>query len=251
MILDAETKRKMRDMGAAELVDAIELQDGEGMYESLAFGERLQIAVDSAHSSFVEARVCGLIKRANLRFGQADVRKVALMEERGLDRTSLLELSTCAFVGTRRNVIFHGMTGSGKSYLACALLKEACRRRLRCYYVRVPDLEDKWRCSREKDQGELKLLKKLSAYDCLCLDEWLLDPPDERFRSFLFELMERRYDAAPTVFCTQYPMKDWHHRLGGGVHADAIMDRIVHGATWFYSGDVNMRERMNGADGRE
>jgi hypothetical protein len=22
--------------------------------------------------------------------------------------------------------------------------------------------------------------------------------------------------------------KDWHQRLGGGVHADAIMDRIVH-----------------------
>jgi hypothetical protein len=40
--------------------------------------------------------------------------------------------------------------------------------------------------------------------------------------------LERRYDTTSTVFCTQYAKKDWHQRLGSGVHADAIMDRIVH-----------------------
>ena len=38
--------------------------------------------------------------------------------------------------------------------------------------------------------------------------------------------MELRYGTASTVFCTQLKKKDWHPRLGGGVHADAIMDRI-------------------------
>lgn len=58
----------------------------------------------------------------------------------------------------------------------------------------------------------------------------------------IYKLIERRYDASPTLLCTQYPKKDWHQRLGGGVHADAIMDRIVHNAVWYYAGDVNMRE---------
>ena len=44
--------------------------------------------------------------------------------------------------------------------------------------------------------------------------------------------MELRYGTASTVFCTQLKKKDWHPRLGGGVHADAIMDRIVHNAVW-------------------
>ncbi len=60
------------------------------------------------------------------------------------------------------------------------------------------------------------------------IDEWLLDPPTDDVRSMLLELLERRYDATSTVFCTQYAKKDWHQRLGSGVHADAIMDRIVH-----------------------
>lgn len=43
-------------------------------------------------------------------------------------------------------------------------------------------------------------------------------------------------------FCTQYRKEDWHNRLGGGVHADAIMDRIVHNAVWVETGSMNMRE---------
>jgi DNA replication protein DnaC len=58
----------------------------------------------------------------------------------------------------------------------------------------------------------------------------------------LLELLERRYDTVSTVFCTQYAKKDWHHRLGGAVHADAIMDRIVHQTIWVDTGSQNMRK---------
>lgn len=76
----------------------------------------------------------------------------------------------------------------------------------------------------------------------LVIDEWLLDEASENLRGMLLELFERRYDSASTVFCTQYAKKDWHARLGGDVHADAIMDRIVHRATWIETGEMNMRE---------
>ncbi|MFL4477934.1 hypothetical protein ACIPUB_06555 [Paeniglutamicibacter sp. ORCA_105] len=44
------------------------------------------------------------------------------------------------------------------------------------------------------------------------------------------------------MFCTQYKQSDWHARLGSGVHADAIMDRIVHNMTWIETGGYNIRE---------
>ena len=81
------------------------------------------------------------------------------------------------------------------------------------------------------------------------IDEWLLDSPDDSVLGMLLELLERRYDASSTVFCTQYAKKDWHQRLGGGVHADAIMDRIVHNTGWIETGDVNMREHTAAAAG--
>ena len=65
----------------------------------------------------------------------------------------------------------------------------------------------------------------------------------------LTELTELRCDGKSTIFCTQYQKKGWHARLRGGVHADAIMDRIVHTATWLESGEINMRAKLSGSEG--
>ena len=91
-------------------------------------------------------------------------------------------------------------------------------------------------------QGISKLLKKFTNVTLLILDEWLLDDLSEEEQHFLFELIERRHDTSSTVFCTQFKKEDWHTRLGGGVHADAMMDRIVHNAAWLFTGTLNMRQ---------
>ena len=59
---------------------------------------------------------------------------------------------------------------------------------------------------------------------------------------FLYELFELRYNRVSTIFVGQYPVKDWHPRLGGGAHADSILDRIVHNSITIESGKTNMRE---------
>lgn len=70
----------------------------------------------------------------------------------------------------------------------------------------------------------------------------LLNDLTQSEKLFLFELIERRYDKASTIFCTQYRMEDWHTRLGGGVHADAILDRIIHNMEIVFAGKLNMRK---------
>lgn len=240
-VIDIETKRKLREMGAGELLAALENQD-DTLAAGLPFAERVRLVVDDAHSAYTDTKITGLIRRAGLRFPDADLRRVDLVEERGLDRGTLAELATCQFITSHRNIVFQGFTGSGKSYLGSALAKAACQHRLRSHVIRMPDLQEAWVLARDKPQGSSKFLNKYAAFTLLVIDEWLLDQPDSASRSMLLELMERRYDTASTVFCTQYAQKDWHHRLGGGVHADAIMDRIVHTATWITTGTTNMRE---------
>jgi DNA replication protein DnaC len=152
------------------------------------------------------------------------------------------ELSTCQFAKIHSNIIFQGFTGSGKTFLACALGRQSCKQGIRTRYVRVPDLLMEYDEATLKSQGITKLLKKYSSYGLLILDEWLLEDISDKELHFLFELMERRHDDASTIFCTQYHKKDWHSRLGGGIHADSIMDRIVHNAVWVETGGMNMRE---------
>ena len=240
--LDIETKRKLREMGATPLLDAFTAQD-EALVLGMGFSERIALVVDEAHQAFTHSKVDGLIRRAGLRYPKADLRRLDLVEERGLDRSLIAQLGTCTFVERQQNVVFQGFTGSGKSYLGSALAKQACQHRYRAHYIRMPDLEETWAAAKDKPAGREKWLRKYSTFTLLVIDEWLLDPPTDDVRSMLLELLERRYDATSTVFCTQYAKKDWHQRLGSGVHADAIMDRIVHNTLWIETGDVNMREQ--------
>lgn len=62
---------------------------------------------------------------------------------------------------------------------------------------------------------------------------------------FLLELVERRYLDHSTVLCTQYAPAEWHGRLGGGVQADALVDRLVHSAVRIDLGDVNVRRLLS------
>ena len=246
--LDSETKRKLREMGVPALVDALDIQD-DALTIGLVFEERIKLAVDDAHAAFTHSKVEGLIRRAGLRYPNADLRRVDMLEQRGLDRGVIAQLGTCQFIQRHMNVVFKGFTGSGKSYLGSALAKQACQHRYRAHYIRMPDLEETWTAAKDKPAGREKWLRKYSTFTLLVIDEWLLDPPTDDVRSMLLELLERRYDATSTVFCTQYAKKDWHQRLGGGVHADAIMDRIVHNTLWIETGDVNMREHTAAAAG--
>ena len=243
MDLTAETKHKLRDMGAHDLLDAFTTQD-ETMCMGMTCAERVQMAVDEAYSSFVSQKVKNLTKRANLRYPEADVRSIDFDEKRGLNRILITELTSCGFAERGQNIILQGLTGTEKTYLACALAKEACRRRVRSHYIRIPDLEEVFNQARLRE-NQRKILKKYSSFTVLVLDEWLLDKPSESFRSFLLELAEARYGTCSTIFCTQFRTKDWHARLGGGVHADAIMDRIVHNAAWVEMGELNMRKKIS------
>lgn len=122
--IDMETKRKFRDMGATALFEAIDAED-ENLVLSMGFEERLHLIIDEAYATFTHGKVDGLIRRASLRYPVADLHWIDLVEQPGLDRNLLATLATCGFIERHQNVVFQGFTGSGKSYLGCALAKHA------------------------------------------------------------------------------------------------------------------------------
>lgn len=91
--IDTETKRKLREMGVPALIDALETQD-DTLTMGMSFEERIKLVVDDAHATFTHAKVEGLIRRAGLRYPNADLRRLDLVEQRGLDRGVIAQLGT-------------------------------------------------------------------------------------------------------------------------------------------------------------
>lgn len=242
-MINEETRRKLREMCLEDMIKIFDVQDTDIAYSSLPFDERIKIAVDYTYQEKYNDKVKRLIKQAKFRMPNADINDV-YYPERKLDKSLLLELGTCQFISINSNIVFQGFTGSGKSFLACCIGKQACKQGVRTRYIRIPDLLELRDEAATVKQGLVKLLNIFSSYRVLILDEWLFSELSDEDLHFLFELIERRYDATSTIFCTQYKLESWHSRLGGGILADSIMDRIVHRAVSVYSGDINMRELL-------
>ncbi|MFB9989322.1 ATP-binding protein, partial [Bacillus benzoevorans] len=213
-LLNEETRRKLRELNLNEMIEAIDEQAQDIGYSTISFEDRMKMAIDFVYQKKYNSKVERLIKAAKFRIANASFNDIYYID-RGLDKEKLLSLSTAQFIDTHSSVIFHGFTGSGKSYLACALGKQACIHGIKTRYIRIPDLLMLRDEATLVPQGISKLLRKFTNYKLLIFDEWLLDDLTEEEQHFLFELIERRHDNSSTIFCTQFKKEDWHARLGG------------------------------------
>lgn len=246
-MIDQESIRKLREMNFSEMVEILmaQQQDTEILMEP--FDSRLERAIEYVYTCKHNNKIARMVNGAKFRFN-ANIHDL-MYEGRSLDRHMINELSTCSFIRNHTNIILQGFTGSGKTYIACALGKAACYNQIRTLYIRYEDLILKYEEVKNDDTrgrtGLAKLINKFSSIPLLIIDEWLMDRLSEEEAHFIFEIVERRYDTASTIFYTQYRQSDWLERLGNDTHAEAIMDRIIHNAVTIETGEKNMREALS------
>jgi DNA replication protein DnaC len=138
-----------------------------------------------------------------------------------------------------------GPTGTGKTYIACALGQKACREGHAVIYRRMPRLFEE--LEQAKGEGRhLKLLASFAKADLLILDDWGLAPLENDQRRDLLEILDDRHGTRSTLVTSQLPIDHWHEMIGDATLADAILDRLVHNAHKIKMRGESMRKRKAG-----
>lgn len=196
--------------------------------QDLSFEERFGLIVDREWTYREDRRLKRLLKVAKLR-EPACVEDIDYRHPRGLDRSVLKSIVSCQWITKSQNLIIIGPTGSGKTYLACALANQACRLGFMTLYVRISKLLQDFQIAKA-DGSYAKLLAKLAKLNLLIIDDWGLTPLTPAERRDLLEILDDRYNRGSTLITSQFPISTWHDLIGEPTIADAILDRLVHPA---------------------
>ncbi len=217
--------KALRLFGMAKALESqLETKD----IQELAFEERLGLLVDAELADRNNRRTESRLRFAKLRLS-ACMEDLKVKASRGLDASVMTALADCSWIASHHNVLVTGATGSGKTYLACALAQKACRNGYAVLYQRTPRLFEQLSIARA-DGTYGKILAGMNRKDLLVLDDFGLSILTDEQRYDLYELIEDRYDHKSTIIASQLPIDNWYDTIGDATLADAILDRLVHNA---------------------
>lgn len=228
-MLNEPTMEKLRALRLEAMAAAWTEQQKNTDASTLGFDERLGLLIDAEWMHRENKRLGRLLKDAKLRLHNACVEDIDFSARRELDKSVVRQLATCRWVHEHQNVVVTGATGTGKTYIACALAQQACRKGYRALYRRAPRLFDELVLARA-DGTHVRLLAKLARADVLVIDDWGLAAIGDRERRDLLEVLEDRYGNRSTIMASQLPPSKWHDTLGDATIADAVCDRLLHNA---------------------
>jgi DNA replication protein DnaC len=228
-MLTTPTLDRLHGLRLDAFATAWQAQQQDPAVATLGFDERLGLLVDAECLARDNKRVQTALKEAKLRLSQACVEAIDYPARRELDKPLVRQLATCRWVHEHQNILITGMTGTGKTYLACALAQQACRHGARALYRRVPRLFDELTLA-HADGSYLRLLARFARADVLVLDDWGLGGLRDQDRRDLLEILEDRTGTRATIVTSQLPPTKWHDYLADPTTADAICDRLLHPA---------------------
>ena len=205
-MLNEPTTEKLRTLRLDGMCAAWQEQQTNPSAGALAFDERFGMLVDAEWTHRDNKRMKRSLREAKLRYTQACIEGIEYPVKRELDKAVVRQLATCRWVQEHQAVLITGPTGTGKSWVACALAHQACRKGFRAVYRRAPRFFDEMRLARA-DGSYPRALARLARIDVLVLDDFAIAPVSDQDRRDLLEVLEDRQESRATIMTSQLDPK--------------------------------------------
>lgn len=217
---------RLRQMRLSGMADAFETQIQDPNADLSSFMERFSEIVDTEWQLRYNKKFNRYLKRAGLRYPNADLDDSIYDPARKLDTTAIERLATCHWIDEGKNLLITGMTSSGKTHLSNALCISALRQLKTVRYVRANTLMLELEQARLKS-NYLEYVTAIAKLDLLAIDDFgLMDLDLDKCRD-LFEVIDGRDGRKSTIIISQFPIKTWFDLFSEHTYADACLARIT------------------------
>jgi DNA replication protein DnaC len=220
------TIEKLHSLKLLGMASEFERQLANPTANDIPFEHRVRSMVDHEMTLRDNKRLGYLLRKARLPMTDACVEDIDYRTPRGLDKSAMLSITSMDWVRSGYNVVLTGSSGTGKSWIACALGNHACRLGLSVYFVRVPALVESFIAAHATNTFN-QTLDRLKKIDLLILDDWGIKPFTEMAQNDILELIDSRSSTRSVIITSQLSMEHWHNLIKTKTVADAVMDRLI------------------------
>ena len=200
----------------------------QAQQESLSYEQYLRELAERESQERRSNRIERLLRQSRLPL----VKSWSALELKRLPAKVLQQARTLregSFVDRRENVLCFGLPGAGKTHLVAALGQELVRSGRKVLF---------WTCGLLVQElllakRELKLsrvLKGLSGYEVLILDDLGYVQQSREEMEVLFTLLAERYERGSVVLTSNLPFSGWEAIFKDPMTTAAAIDRLVHHA---------------------
>jgi DNA replication protein DnaC len=235
-----QTLDKLYAMRLSGMAQALEEQRRQKDISQLDFEDRLALLIEHQWLWKENRGMTTRLKAAQLKLS-ATLEDIDYRHPRGLKRAQIDQLRANGWVQEHRHCLITGPTGTGKTFIACALGHQACRDGQGTLYYYAPKFFRAIQTA-QADGSLPTLLKKFQRADLLIIDDFGTgNNAGKQYRDML-EILEDRQGLGSTLITSQFPVGQWHEIIADATVADAIMDRLVHNAYRIELGGESIRK---------
>lgn len=145
-----------------------------------------------------------------------------------INRQQIQNASCAHFVEEKRNLIFLGGVGLGKTHLATAIGHQAALKGYRVLFSSAAEIINELTAA-QATQRLKEELKKYLRPDLLIIDELGFLPLDKQGADLLFQIISNRYERGSILLTSNKSYKTWPGILNNdSVVTAAILDRLLH-----------------------
>ena len=243
IILVTDAINHLNHLGLKGMAKAYENQLSQPAYSKLGFEDRFSLFIVAELNERSNRKINRLLKTAQMRQNDASLEEVDYRASRCIDQSLISSLSTCHWIEQRQNLIITGATGTGKSWLACAFGKQACRYGIATQFFTMTHFYEQIALSM-LDGTLPRLRKQLIKIKLLILDDFGIGGIDTKIGPVLLDIIDQHSLHGAIIITSQFPSEKWYDLFDDPTIADAILDRILHKSHSIKLKGTSMRKSM-------
>lgn len=236
-----ETVRILHDLKLPGMAGCWTSLEETHQLDRISLRDGMQLMLQHERDKRQANRIARLVKNAGFRI-KGTVEELETDTTRGISASDVAELATGNYIRDGRTVIINGPTGTGKSYLACALGERACREGVKTLYFTMNMLIESLRLAHLEGR-ETNFFRKVNAHGLLIIDDFGMIRLEGQTQQDFEQIIDDRYNRKALIMTSQLPVTDWYNVFQSEMIAEACLDRIVHKSKRFELKGESLRKK--------